>query len=117
MSSIKEQLDVDIKRFFEQIEKQHQNDKFQTLRNLFDKYLHLNTSDYMMDYHDLNSIISNAKGKFANNKFPVHLGAKKRLVPQGELSNLCVVEAVIEHLNKNDCLKKIPKFDYREDKL
>jgi len=117
MSDLKQQVDVDIRRFFEQIEKQSHSDQIQTLSNLLDKYIHLSTSDYMMDYHDLNSILGGAKNKFANKTFPVFLGNKKRKVGQSEQANLCVIEAVIGHLNKNDCLKRLPKFDYKEDKF
>lgn len=116
MASIKDQLESDIKRFFEQIENQNHNDQLQTLRNLLDKYIHLSSSDYMMDYHDLHTIVSNAKGIFSNKKFPLYLGKRKRRVYEGEQANLCIIESTIAHLNKNDCLKKHPKFDYKEDK-
>jgi hypothetical protein len=117
MSKVKEEVEVDIKRFFEQIENQSSSDKLQTLRNLLDKHIHLTTSDYMMDYHDLNAIVSHAKGSFVNKTFPVFLGDKKRKVGQNEQANLCVIEATISHLNKNDCLKRLPKFKYKEDKI
>lgn len=117
MSDIKQQVDVDIRRFFEQIDSQSSSDQIETLRNLLDKYIHLTTADYMLDYHDLNSIISSAKTTFANKTFPVFLGDKKRKVGQGEQANLCVIEAVFGHLNKKDCLKRLPKFDYKEDKF
>lgn len=117
MSNLKEQLDVDIYRFLDNIENQSENSKVETLRNLLEKYLHLNSCDFLMNEHDLNCIISDAKNKFANNKMPIHLGSKKRLVTQSELPNLCIIEATIGHLNKKDCLKKLPKFDKREDKL
>lgn len=117
MASIKDQLESDIKRFFEQIEKQNHNDQLQTLRNLLDKYIHLSSCDFVMDYHDLSSIVSHAKGVFTNKNFPVFLGKKKRRVYESEQANLCMVEATVSYLNKNDCLKKLPKFDYKEDKF
>lgn len=117
MSNLKEQMEVDILRFLENIESQSQNSKLETLRNLFDKYIHLSTCDLMMDTHDLNSIINDAKSRFSNNKMPIHLGKNKRIVTQTELPNLCIIEATIGHLSKKDCLKKSPKFDKREDKL
>lgn len=117
MSSLKEQVEVDIKRFFEQIEKQNHNDQIETLRNLLDKYIHLSNSDYMMDYHDLNMIISGAKGKFVSKTFPVFLGDKRRRVSEEKQANLCLIESAIEYLNKNDCFKKLPKFDYKENKF
>lgn len=116
MSSLKEQVEVDIKEFFDQIDTQNTEDKNKTLRFLLDKYIHLSTSERLMDWHDLNSIISGAKSNFADKAFPVFLGNKKRKVYENEQANLCMVESVIMHLNKNDCLKKLPKFDYREDR-
>ena len=103
-SSIKEQVEVDILRFFEQIETQ-------------DKYIHLSTSDHLMDYYDLNSIISSAKNKFANEKITRHLksGIMNRKVSPDEVANLLVIEATIGHLNKIECLKKLPRFDYKDD--
>ena len=115
--NIKEQLEVDIATFLEQIKTQHRNDQLITMRNLLNKYIHLSTSDYMMDGHDLRSIIGIAKSSFASNTFPVYLGAHKKVVNQVDLPNLCVIEATISHLKKKDCLKKIAKFDYKENKF
>jgi len=117
MSKMKEQLEVDILRFFENIENQTQNDRLKTLRNLFDKYLHLNTTDYTMNDSDLFKIVSSAKQKMSNEKVPVYLGDKKKLVNQHDLPNLFVIEATVAHLSKKACLKKLAKFDKREDKL
>ena len=67
------QLEIEMKRFLEDIESQNSNDRLQSLRNLFDKYLHLSTCDYMMDSHDLRQIISGAKTSFSNKPFPTKL--------------------------------------------
>tara|TARA_R100000951_G_scaffold116766_1_gene130586 strand:+ start:24247 stop:24600 length:354 start_codon:yes stop_codon:yes gene_type:complete len=117
MSDLKDQIDIDIKRFLDNIENQSQDDKIKSLRTLFDKHLHLHTCDYMMDKHDLQTIIGGAKTLFARETVPIHLGEKKRMVEQSELSNLFVIEATVSHLNKNDCLKRLPKFDKRENKF
>lgn len=118
MSNVKEQLEADIIRFFENIENQSQNDKRKTLRDLMDKYIHLSSSDYLMDSYDLNSIIGAAKNKMATEKVTRFLksGMMVRKISQGEISNLLVIESTISHLNKIGCLKKLPKFDYKEDK-
>ena len=117
MSDLKKQLEVDIKRFIDNIENQSDADKIQTLRNMFKTHLHLHTCDYMMDKHDLQTIIGGAKGNFSRDAMPIYLGAKKRIVDQNELPNMMVIESTISYLNKNDCLKKMPKFDKREDKF
>lgn len=117
MSKLKEQLDVDILRFLENIETQNYSDKIQTLRHLLDKYIHLSKAELLLDAHDLSVIVNDAKTIFASQSVPVHIGATKRLVSPGDLPNLCVIEATITLLNKKDCLKKIPRFDKREDIL
>ena len=117
MSKLKEQLEVDILRFLENIETQNTSDKIQTLRHLFDKYLHLSQAELLLDAHDLSIIINDAKNRFAIQSVPVHLGVTRRPVGPMDLPNLCVIEATVGHLNKKDCLKKMAKFDKREDKL
>jgi hypothetical protein len=117
MNDLEKQLDIDILRFLENIEKQNSSDRIKTLKNLFEKYLHLHSSDFMMNNVDLMTIIDNAKNNFSNQKMPVHLGEKKKLVNPTDLPGLCIIESTITHLNKNDCLKKVPKFDKRDDKF
>jgi len=118
-SNIKEQLEVDISRFFEQIDSQNHNDQKETLRLLFDKYFHITKADYMMDMHDLREIIGSATGKFANENAVRFLksGNQKVKVSQNDLVKTLIIEATIGHLNKKDCLKKTAKFDYKEDKF
>ncbi len=117
MSDLKQQLDVDIERFFDNIESQSHSDKKQTLKDIFEKYLHLTSSDYMMDYFDLNDIVGHAMTLFATETFPVHLGYKRKKVQEDNLRYLCLIESTVMHLNKKGCLKKIAKFDKREDLL
>lgn len=117
MSDLEKRLDNDIIQFFKTIESQSHSDKKKTLKLLFEKYLHLSTADHILDRHDLNSIIDNAGRKFANETFPVHLDYEKKRLEQNKLRHLCMVEATIMLLRKYDCLKKLPKFDKREDKL
>lgn len=117
MSKISNELEVDIKRFFEELDNQNYNDRVTSLKLLFEKHLHLHSSDYMMDKHDLFSIISTAKGLYSSKAFPIYLGDKCRKVNKEDYGNLCVIEATVSHLNNKKCLKKIAKFDYKEDKF
>lgn len=114
---IEEQLNSDILKFFRNIEKQTRGDQIQTLRNMLNKYLHITQTDYVMDEKDFNKIISSAKNNFSQNNLKIYLGERKVPVIQGDLPNLCVIESTIGHLNHIGCLKKLPKFDKREDKL
>jgi hypothetical protein len=114
---LEKQLNSDIARFLENISNQTKNDQIKTLRQLFDKHIHLNKADYMMDSYDLNRIISSAKQKFSNDNMKIFLGERKVKVAPGDLPNFCVIEATIGYLSKIGCLKKLPKFDKREDRL
>ena len=117
--SLKDELDVDIRNFFKQIETQSTNDKLKTLRNLIDKYIHLSTTTHLIDNIDLMNIVSNAKGIYANKPMPLYLKTSSNRVSkvrQDDLSTVCLVESIVAFLNKNDCLKKMPKFNYTEDK-
>lgn len=118
-SNIKEQLEVDISRFFEQIENQNFNDQKQTLRLLLDKYFHLTQTDYMMDMHDLREIVGSAKNKIANENIVRFLpsGSQKIKVSQDNMIKVLLIEATIGHLKKKDCLKKVAKFNFKEDKF
>jgi hypothetical protein len=115
MTKLNTEIDADIRRFFEEIEKQSLNDKLTTLRMLLDKYIHLNTCDLMMDERDMKNIISLAKGNFATNTAPVYLGDNKYKVNPADIPNLHVIEATINYLSNNDCLKKIPKFNKKKE--
>lgn len=115
--NLKQQIKNDIIKCLDNIDKQSQNDKIKTLTHLLDKYIHLSTSDYLMDNWDLSSIIGTAKQNYANDNVQIHLGKRKIKVQQQDVANLFVIEATISHLNKKDCLKKMPKFDKRENLL
>jgi len=112
MSKITKQLEIDIMRFFDDIENQNHADKIQTLRNLFTKYLHLNSCDFQMNGYNFHDIISGAKQIFSDKKMPINLEDRRIVLTQEELRNICIIESAISHFNKNACLNKIPKFKY-----
>jgi hypothetical protein len=115
MPKFNTEIDADIRRFFDDIEKQSTNDKHITLKLLLDKYIHINTCDFIMDEKDLRSIISIAKGTFSTETIPSHIGENKYKINPIDIPNLCMIEATISHLSKNDCFKKIPKFNKKKE--
>lgn len=117
VGDLKDELEVELKRFLEHIDNQSDDDRLAALKALFDKYLHLTTCDFKLDYYDFQNIINTAQSKFVNDKFPVHLGQQKKKVLDKELANLCLIEAAISYFHKNNCFKKRPIFDKREGKL
>lgn len=112
--SIKKSVEDDIYIALEQMERQGIEDKRITLTNLLNKYTHLDSCDYLLDFYDLGTIVSSAKGIMANKTFPCYIGKNKKRVFQEDIVSLCVAEATIKLINGKDCLKKTPKFDYRD---
>lgn len=117
MSDLEKQLDSEILDFIKNLDEQTHADKIITVRNFVKKYMHLSTSSYLMDNYDLKRIVDQAKTKYANDTFPIHLGKHKIKVAQADLKHLCLIEATVAHLTKHECLKKKVKFDKREDKF
>ena len=116
---LKQEMELDICNFFRQIDNQNFTDQKETLKLLLDKYCHITKSDYMMDMHDLRSITSSAVGKASSNSMNKCLesGSRKVKLSQEEMIKIFIVESTIGHLNKKGCLKKMAKFDYKEDKF
>lgn len=114
MSDLRDELEKDIVGFFKHIEDQEHNDKLVTLRLLMDKYIHLSKSTFLMGKIELNEITSRAKDIFAKKTMPMHIGPGRSLVGRDDQPTMCIVEATIEVLNNRECLKKLPKFDYKE---
>lgn len=115
--SLKDQIDGDISSFFKNIENLGINDQKDTLRILLSKYAQLSSSEFLMDKINLDSIIDNAKTLMSTKTMPMFIGAKKKKVPEHEQATVCIIESTISHINKNDCLKRLPKFDYRDNKF
>lgn len=112
---INDQLDSDIRGFFEQIKGQTQEGQRGTLKNLLDKYIHLNTSEYILSHNDLHTIITNAKNIYSTIAMPITIGdSYQPRVDKQNVPNLCVIEATIGTLNQYNCLKRLPKFDYKK---
>lgn len=112
--SLKDQLEADIHLFFENIEKQDRQDKHKTLRILLEKYAHITTASCSLDKSDFDTVRNEAHRFYVDKSFPKFLGSKRREIHSTENNILAIIEGTIIMLNSHDCLKKIPKFDYRD---
>lgn len=112
--SSEESLNFDILNFFKEIENQGDSDRIKSLRLLMDKYIHLNKADYLMEKFDFNEITSLAKREILEKNMPAKIKGSNMYLSENEVVNLCIIEATVTHLNKIGCLKRIPKFDYKE---
>jgi hypothetical protein len=112
-----EDIEKDVMDFYNEMDDMSRLEKIQKLRSLLEKYSRKSSSDHIMNISDLNDIVGYAKSIYAQKTFPAFLGYEKKKIEQHKQANLCVIESTIRYLNQKDCLKKMPKFDYREDKF
>lgn len=111
---LEEELNSDISQFFRQIESQLPENKKETLRLLIDKYCHISSVPIVFDRYDFDMISQAAHKFFLDSDLPKVVGEKKRIIQGNDLRTLSIIEGVITYLNSKDCLKKQPKFDYKE---
>lgn len=112
--SIKEQLEEDVSAFFENIEGQLPEARKRTLLNLIDKYAHLFSTPIMLTKYDFEMIKDHARKFLINSAFPKKIGSNRGEVHPSEANILSVIEGTITVLNGKECLRKLPKFDYRD---
>lgn len=107
----------DVMEALETIETQSHSDKVKTLSLLLEKYAHRNKAEHLMDYHDLQAIIEGAKNRASSRSFAkcLMLRSLTKRINTDENLSLCLIESTVEHINKLDCLKRLPKFDYRDE--
>ena len=111
---IKDQLETDMNAFFVNIENQTAEDKKKTLAILMDKYIHLFSAPILLDKYDFDMIKDHAISFLKNNAPSKKIGSKRQEVRSGEMNILATIEATIMRLNYRECLRKLPKFDYRD---
>jgi hypothetical protein len=114
VQDLEQRINQDVLEFMDSVDKMQHTDKIELLKLLLKKYALLSSSDVLFDKKDLESIISSSKQNFVNMTIPVEMEGSETPVHQTDVANLCVIEATIGHLNKNGCLKKVPKFKYKK---
>jgi hypothetical protein len=112
--SLKKDIEDDISEFFRQTHKQSDQDKKKALMILFDKYIHLSTATELLTKYDFDMIKSNAIKLFTDRAWPKKFNNSYQEVSGQEAPNFSLVESTISYLNSKDCLKKMPKFDYKK---
>ena len=113
--NLKDQLKDDINGFFTQIETLSNYNKKETLKNLIDKYVHLNSSDTSLNKEDFKTIIEGAKRNYHTLDCPSYIGdGFESRVENDDFPKLCLIESTISHLNSLECFKKLPKFKYNK---
>lgn len=105
----------DVNMVLKEMENQNHKDRAETLTLLLKKYMHNNSCELLIGEAELNETIMNASSILIRKSFPIFLGSKKSRVRQDDQAKLCLLESFISVLNKKNCFKRLPKFDYQED--
>lgn len=114
MQDLESKIRLDVMDYLNTSEKMSHSDKVELLTLLIKKHIVTDRSEVLLGKKDLLEVISRAKGIFSELPMPVEMTDSEMPVHQTDYSNLCVIEATIGLLNKNDCLKKLPKFKYKK---
>jgi hypothetical protein len=109
----KEQLEEDVQDFLENMNKLLPDTRAKVLMTLVDKYIHLSTAPVALGKADFEMVKDHAHRFYISSSFPKFLGSAKREIDGSEANILAIIEGTITMLNSNECLKKLPKFDYR----
>lgn len=110
------EMEKDIDDFFTSTKYESESNCKHRLEMLLKKYSGATSGIQKIDGKDLFAIIGSAKQKYANENVVIFLGQEKKKVAPEDVANMFVVEATIGHLNKIGCLKRLVKFDKREDR-
>ena len=108
-----EDLDRDIDQFFRQTKNMLPESKKEALRLLMDKYIFLNRAPTLFDRRDFEEIKEKATNKLIEKAWPKKIEGDSGVISERNASLICLVEATIDHLEGEGCLKKHPKFKYK----
>lgn len=107
--SKREDIEQDLAIYFAKEEELSRTDRRDLLRGMFDKHFLLSYGEVLLNKHDLEKIMSDAKGLFAKESAPVTIAGRK--LDGSELPSLYLAESTIALLNFKDVLRRKPRFN------
>lgn len=109
--TINNSFEIEIADFLARQNSLTKEDQKTLLMNIFSKHVLMNQADLVMSAMDLEEIVSSAKAIYPSIPVPCAIGKKD--LSADRIPHLCTVEAVILFLNKNQALRRLPKFNRR----
>jgi hypothetical protein len=108
------EIERELREYLEKEPHMWQSDKLPYLMLIINKHFGLDKMDHIIDYHDLDMIISDAKGVYSQTVMPMSI-SKKELTPS-QTNYALVLEAFVGYLNKHKLIKRLIKFNHTEKK-
>lgn len=108
------EIERELKDYLDKEDNMRFSDKLPYLMIIINKHFAIDKIDHLVDYHDLDSIICEAKGTYAQTRMPMHVSGRELTPP--ETNYVLVLQAFVSYLNRNKLLKKLTKIDHRGKK-
>lgn len=108
------EIERELRDYLEKEEHMRHADKLPYLMLIVNKHFGLDKFDHIMDYHDLDMTISNAKGVYAQTSMPMNISGKE--LSPSQTNYVLVLEAFVSYLNGKKLLKRLVKFKHTEKK-
>lgn len=86
------------------------DDRLQYLMAIFNKHFAIDKIGHTIVHGDIVDMISKAKSAWPNTIMPVEISRKE--IKGVDVSYILIIESFINHLNRNNLLKRLVKFDY-----
>lgn len=83
------------------------------LLDLVDRHFVFNTEDFTISYEDFQKVVSDAKGEYSKETFPILVKDRKgtgRALESTENANFCLFVSILNFLNGKEAFKKKPDF-------
>lgn len=106
------QIEQELLDFLDKESSIRKSDRIVYLMAIIEKHFALDKINFMVDYSDIQELISSAKSKYATAKMPVKISHKE--ISNAETNYILVIDAFIGFLNKNKLLKRLVKFNYTD---
>lgn len=108
------ELKQDIYKSLEQMSSQTREDQAKTILLLVQKYVHTNSTPFIMSCGDFEHIKQLAHQHVISNSFPKYIDKKSKNIDGPDIGVISIIEGTISFLSSRDCFKKDPKFNYIE---
>jgi len=108
------EIERELRDYLEKEDNMRHSDKLPYLMLIINKHFGLDKIDHIVDYHDLDSIISHAKSVYAQTSMPMQI-SKKELSPS-QTNYALVLEAFVGYLNRHKLIKRLIRLNHTEKK-
>jgi len=109
MSDLKN-IESDLREYLTKESNLRGEDKFRYLKAIFDKHFAISELEHSINYYDIQTIMSFAKGQWVRQSLPLNVSGKE--ISSMDVSSVAMLESVLNYLTGNKLLRKLTKVEY-----